>query len=132
ELGDEYNYLYLLGMFMLLAAMAIMGILVWVRVWRRKSGRKPRERMKPMKKHRVTLSTSVKDDLIAESEEVAKYVHSHPSGIFISTGKRGKRRLFSSKLWAVAYARYGIKLFETSLPAANAQADTHETEAASK
>ncbi len=116
ELGDEYNYLYLLGMFMLIAAMGILGILVWVRVWRRKSGRKPRARMKPMQKHRVVLSTSVKDVLIAESEEVSKFVHHHPSGVFISTGKRGKRRLFSSKLWAIVYARYGIKLFETSLP----------------
>ncbi len=126
ELGDEYNYLYLLGMFMLLAAMGIVGVLVWVRVWRRKSGRKPRERMKPMKKHRIVLSTSVKDDLIAESDEVAKFVHQHPSGVFISTGKRGKRRLFSSKLWAVAYARYGIKLFETSLP--KTQAAVQETD----
>lgn len=116
ELGDEYNYLYLMGMFMLLAAIAIMGGLVWLRIWRKKAGRKPRQRMKPMHKHRVGLSTSLKDELLAESKEVAHYVHLHPSGIFIATGKRGKRRLFASKLWAVAYAKYGIKLFEASLP----------------
>lgn len=116
ELGDEYNYMYLLGMLTLIIAMGLLGILVWIKIWRKKAGRKPRQRMKPMKKHRVSLSSDVKSQLIAEGEEVAKYVHYHPSGVYIATGKRGKRRLFASKKWALAYAKYGIKLFETSMP----------------
>lgn len=118
ELGDQYNFLYLMGMFMLIAAMGILGILVWVRIWKKKTGRKPRERMKPMHKHRVSLSSDQKNQLMEESEEVAKHVRKHPSGIFIATGKRGKRRLFASKFWAIAYARYSVRMFEASLPPA--------------
>jgi len=116
KLGDDYNYLYLIGLFMLISAMVIIGLLVWIKVWRRKTGRKPRERMKPMRKHRIAISTTAKDQLLAESVEVSKFVHAHPSGVFIATGKRGKRRIFKSRLWAVAYAKFGIKLFETAAP----------------
>lgn len=116
ELGDKYNYLYLMGIFMLLAAMLIVGTLVWVRIWRRKEGRKPRQRMKPMQKHKVSVTSSTKDQLLAESTEVAKYVHLHPSGIYIATGKRGKRRMFKSRFWALAYAKYGVRMFETYTP----------------
>lgn len=114
ELGDQYNYLYLFGMFVMIVAAAILGVLMWLRIWRSKVGRKPRTRYKPMKKHRVAASTTEKDVLLAESQEVAKYIHRHPTGLLIAIGKRGKRRFFKSMFWAVVYARFGIRAFETS------------------
>ncbi|MBL4837236.1 MAG: hypothetical protein JKY34_06615 [Kordiimonadaceae bacterium] len=114
ELGDQYNYLYLLGMFVMIVAAAILGFLVWLRIWRSKAGRKPRARYKPMKKHRVAPSTTQKDVMLAESQEVAKYIHRHPTGLLIAIGKRGKRRFFKSMFWALVYARIGIRAFEAA------------------
>lgn len=113
ELGSEYNYIYVLGMFMLILVIVMLGAIVWLKAWRRKAGRKPRERMKPMKKHTVAVGSGVKDKLLDESEPVSKFVRKHPGGIYIAIGKRGKRRFFQSLFWAKAYAALGVKLFET-------------------
>lgn len=111
-LGGEYNYIYVMGMFTLIAAILAVGVVIWLRLWRRKSGRKPRQRMKPMQKHTVKVGSSLKDKLLDESREVAKFVRKHPGGIYIAIGKRGKRRFFKSYFWARAYAKVGIKMFE--------------------
>jgi len=113
-LGGEYDYLYLLGMLMLLFAIMIVMILVFLRLYRRKQGRKPRSRMKPMKKFRIGFSSEIKDQILAESEEVSKFVFRHDSGIVIGIGRRGKRRLFLSVFWAKMYARLNFHLFEAS------------------
>jgi len=126
ELGDEYNYIYILGMFMLILAIVLMGGAIWFRAWRRKSGRKPRQRIKPMKKHSLKASSNVKDLMFEESVEVSKFVRKHSNGIYISVGKRGKRRLFKSFLWAKAYAVMGIKMFETPAPSAEGFAKQEE------
>ena len=115
EMGDEFDYVYLLSAFMVIVAFGIVVVVVWLKMFRFKHGRKPRQRHKPMQKHRVRLSSKAKDQLLEESSEVMKYVHSHPSGIFVAVGKTGKRRLFKSRTWAILYARVGLKLFETSL-----------------
>ncbi|MFC3050336.1 hypothetical protein [Kordiimonas pumila] len=116
ELGDEYNYIYLFGMFMMILAIMLMGSVVFFRAWRRKTGRKPRQRMRPMQKHRVSLSSSMKDQMFQEATEVSKFVRKHPSGVYIAVGKRGKRRLFNGFLWAKVYAVMGVRFFETSAP----------------
>ncbi len=115
EMGDEFDFVYLLGSVMAILAFGIILFVVLLRVYRYKQGRKPRQRHKPMQKHRVSVASDIKDRLIAESVEVSKYVRKHPSGIYFATGSRGKRRIFKSKTWAILYARYGIKLFESSL-----------------
>jgi len=125
-LGSEYDYLYLIGMLMMVAGIAATMGFVWLRVWRRKQGRKPRQRMKPMEKHRVGISSKVKSQLLAESEEVAKYIHRHASGLFIAVGKRGKRRIFLSRFWAKLYANWNICFNEASQEQL-AQLDLSET-----
>lgn len=115
ELGSEFDYLYLLGALMIILAFAVIVFVGWLKMYRAKQTRKPRERYKPMAKHRVRLSSKMKDQLIEESEQVGKYVHKHPSGIYLAIGKTGKRRIFKEKIWASAYATLGIKLFETSM-----------------
>jgi len=113
-LGSEYDYIYLIGMLMILLGIVVVSAFVFVRLWRRKQGRKPRTRMKPMPKFRSGFSSEIKDRLIAESEEISKYIFRHESGIIVAVGKRGKRRLFLSVFGAQMYARWNIHLFEAS------------------
>lgn len=113
-LGGEYDYIYLIAMLVILVVMAVAIGLVFLRLWRhRKRKRKTRGRMKPMKKFTARKGNSgLKDRLLAESEEIAKYVHKHESGIYIAVGKRGKRRLFKSAFWAKRYAHQNIHFNE--------------------
>ena len=114
SLGGEYDYIYLGGMLMILLGFVFLMLMIFVRIWRKNKGRKPRSRMKPMQKFKVGLSSDIKGRLIEESTEIAKFVHQHESGLIIAVGKRGKRRLFLSPLWAKLYARYGFHFFEVS------------------
>lgn len=113
-LGGEYDYLYLAGMVMVLIGIMAVGVFAFVRLYRRKQGRKPRSRMKPMKRFRVGYSSELKDRIVDESKEVAKFVFKHDSGIFVAVGKRGKRRLFLSQFGATLYAKLNIRLLEAT------------------
>jgi len=116
-LGGEYDYIYLSVMLVVLLVMVAAMALVVLRLWRHRKRRRkgqPKGRMKPMKKFTAGSTTSaIKDQLLAESQEVIKFVHKHAdTGIFIAVGKRGKRRLFRKLIWAKLYARYSMHFFE--------------------
>lgn len=113
-LGGDYDYVYLGGMLLILLGFVFLMLMIFIRVWRKRKGRKLRSRMKPMQKFKVGLSSEIKGRLIEESSEIAKFVHQHESGLIIAVGKRGKRRLFLSPFWAKLYARYGVRMFEAS------------------
>ncbi len=116
ELEDEVNVVYVMGTVATMLGFLMVFGLIWWRAWKYKQTRKPRQRMKPMSKHRVSASSNDKDVYLEESEEVAKNVFKHPRGFFIARGKRGKRRFFSSAFWARVYATRGWRLFEISAP----------------
>lgn len=116
ELEDEINVLYVMGTIATMLGFLMVFGLIWWRAWKYRQGRKPRQRMKPMHKHRVSATTSDKDLFLKESEEVAKHVYKHPRGFFIARGKRGKRRFFEKLFWARLYASRGWRLFEISAP----------------
>ncbi|PCI61079.1 MAG: hypothetical protein COB37_08855 [Kordiimonadales bacterium] len=112
--GGEFDYLYL-GLIVLVIAALVGGMIaVFIRQWRKKQGRKPRQRMKPMKKFKMATSSALKDQLLLESKRSAKYVHYHACGIYIAVGKRGKRRLFLSKFWAKIYAMFSLNFYEAT------------------
>ncbi len=116
ELEEDINIVYVMGtVASILGFMMIFG-LVWWRAWKFRQTRKPRQRMKPMQKHRVSASSDAKDMFMKESTEVVKNVFKHPRGFFIARGKRGKRRFFKSMVWAKVYAARGWRLFEISAP----------------
>ena len=112
SLGGEYDYVYLGGMLLILLGFIFLMLMIFLRIWRKRKSRKPRARMKPMQKFKVGLSSEIKERLIEEGIEIAKYVHRHESGLFVAVGKRGKRRVFLSPFWAKLYARYGVRMFE--------------------
>jgi hypothetical protein len=58
------------------------------------------------------LDTETKDRIVAESEEIFPNLYRHPEGVFIARGRRGKRRLFPSLMFAYLYTSSGVKLFE--------------------
>lgn len=116
DLEDEVNVAYVIGIVTITFAFIIIFAIVWWRAWKFKQTRKPRERMKPMTKHRISASSALKDEYLAESTEVVKNVFKHPSGFFIGRGKTGKRRFFNSAIWAKLYASRGWRLFEISAP----------------
>ncbi len=58
------------------------------------------------------LRSEDKDRLLNESEEIWPDIFRHESGMWFGRGKRGKRRLFRNQLFAWAYARHGLKLFQ--------------------
>lgn len=116
DLEDEINVVYIMGIVTLTLAFLFVFSLVWWRAWKHKAGRKPRQRMKPMQKHRVGAASSVKDQVIEESTEIITNVYKHPDGFYLARGKRGKRRFFSSAVWAKLYAARGWRLFEISAP----------------
>jgi hypothetical protein len=116
DLEDEVNVVYVLGVATLTLAFLFVFSLVWWRAWKHKATRKPRQRMKPMQKHRVGASSSVKNQVMEESTEIITNVYKHPDGFYIARGKRGKRRFFSGAVWAKLYAARGWRLFEISAP----------------
>ncbi len=113
-LGDEYNYIYLSVMLLLLVGLVGLLLAVFIRISRKKRRHKPRGRMKPMKRFKVGLSSEIKDRLIADSTEIAKFVYAHDSGVFLAIGKRGKRRMYLSPFWAKLYARWNININEAT------------------
>lgn len=116
ELGEDINVIYVMGTIASTLGFLLVFGLIWWRAWQYRQTRKPRQRMKPMQKHRVGASSSDKDAFLEESEEISKNVFKHPQGFFIARGKRGKRRFFSGRLWARLYASRGWRLFEISAP----------------
>ena len=116
DLEDEVNVAYIIGIVTITLAFILIFTIVWWRAWKFKQTRKPRERMKPMTKHRVNASSGLKDEYLEESAEVVKNVFKHPNGFYIGRGKSGKRRFFKSLLWAKTYAARGWRLFEISAP----------------
>ncbi|WP_262693727.1 hypothetical protein [Kordiimonas aquimaris] len=116
DLEDEVNVASIVGIVTITFAFILVFTIVWWRAWKFKQTRKPRERMKPMHKHRVGASSSLKDEYLEESKEVVKNVFKHPDGFYIGRGKSGKRRFFKSAMWAKTYAARGWRLFEISAP----------------
>ena len=116
ELDDEVNAISAITILSGTLGFILVFSLVWWRAWKFKQTRKPRERMKPMAKHRVGASTSDKDLFLDESTEISKNIYKHPAGFYISRGKRGKRRFFKGFFWAKLYAARGWRMFEISAP----------------
>lgn len=116
ELEEDINIVYVMGTVASILGFLMIFGLVWWRAWKFRQTRKPRQRMKPMQKHRVSASSGAKDLFMDESTEVVKNVFKHPRGFFIARGKRGKRRFFKSLVWAKVYASRGWRLFEISAP----------------
>lgn len=121
DFEDQVNVISIFGIFSTILAFVLVIAIVWWRAWKFKQARKPRQRMKPMARHRVGAKSSVKDLLLEQSREVTKHVFKHPEGFYIARGKRGKRRFFNSFFWAKMYASRGLRLFEISAPE-----DAHE------
>lgn len=132
DLEDEVNVVYVMGIVALTGGFILVFGLIWWRAWRHRQTRKPRQRMKPMQKHRVSATSSVKDALLEESTLVHKNIYRHPDGYFIARGKRGKRRFFKSRFWAEMYAVRGWRMFEISAPttARSLEAESSPSEAA--
>ena len=122
DLEDEVNVAYVIGIVTITLAFIMVFVIVWWRAWKFKQTRKPRERMKPMTKHRVGATSSLKDEYLEESNEVVKNVFKHPDGFYIGRGQSGKRRFFKSLVWAKLYASRGWRLFEISAPERAARA----------
>ncbi|WP_262692171.1 hypothetical protein [Kordiimonas aestuarii] len=117
ELGDDFNLLYVLGLFSVLLAVVTAIAVIWLRMWRTRKGKKRRHRgIKPMAKHAVSASSRVKDQLLKESEQLSRKLYKHPSETYIARGKYGKRRFFKSRFWATTYIRFGWRMFEVSSP----------------
>ncbi len=116
ELEDDINVVYVMGTIASTLGFLLIFGLIWWRAWKFKTTRKPRQRMKPMVKHRVSASSLDKDAFLKESQQVVKNVYKHPRGFFIARGKRGKRRFFNSLFWAKVYASRGWRMFEISAP----------------
>lgn len=117
ELQEDINVVYVMGTVATTLGFILIFSLIWWRAWKFRQTRKPRQRMKPMHKHRVSASSRVKDAFLEESHQVVKNVYKHPRGFFIARGKRGKRRFFNSLFWAKVYASRGWRMFEISAPA---------------
>ncbi|TNE67140.1 MAG: hypothetical protein EP335_02070 [Alphaproteobacteria bacterium] len=117
--GDDFNLAYMGGMLGMIAFVILAGSLIWFKAWKNRKG-KPRKRrtVEPLRRTASVASTAAKDILILQSERIMPHIYKHPSGIFIAQGRRGKRRFFSSLLWAVAYRSLGWKLFQTIPPKA--------------
>lgn len=58
------------------------------------------------------LDSREKDRLLTEAEEVMPDVFRHPAGMWIARGRRRKRRIFRNSLFALLYAKYGLKFFQ--------------------
>lgn len=121
DFQDEVNVVYIFGVFSTILGFILVVGVVWWRAWKFKQARKPRQRMKPMARHRVNAGSEVKNLLLEQSKEVTKNVFKHPTGFYIGRAKSGKRRFFKSLFWAKMYAVRGIRMFEISAPA-----DAHE------
>jgi len=77
---------------------------------RRKSSSLPPAEVVP----NTRLSSAEKNILIGQADEVSRQIYLHPSGIYISKGRRGKRRIFHSLIGAILYRDFGFKWREVS------------------
>ncbi len=117
ELEEDINIVYVMGTVAIGLGFMLVVSLVWWRAWKFRQTRKPRQRMKPMARYRVSATSADKDAFIAESKSVGRHVWQHPQGFYIAQGKLGKRRFFSGYFGARIYAARGWRLFEISAPA---------------
>lgn len=58
------------------------------------------------------LTSFDKDQLLEEARELYPDIFEHPAGIYIARGRRGKRRLFRTLMFAYLYRSLGLKLGE--------------------
>jgi hypothetical protein len=61
------------------------------------------------------LSSDDKDLLLDESREIYPGIFQHPQGFFLARGRRGKRRLFRTALFAILYRDFSIKFGEIQI-----------------
>jgi hypothetical protein len=61
------------------------------------------------------LSSDDKDLLLDESREIYPGIYHHPQGFFLARGRRGRRRLFRTALFAILYRDFGVKLGEIQI-----------------
>ena len=120
ELEEDINIVYVMGTIATMLGFVMVIGLIWWQAWRFRQTRKPRQRMKPMARHRVNATSADKDAFIEESKSIGKHIWQHPQGFYIAQGKRGKRRLFSGYFGAKLYASRGWRLFEISAPSTRA------------
>jgi hypothetical protein len=90
------------------AAAAAVALAIWLAALAVRERRRQRRSLSRWR----GLDSDMKDQMIAESEEVYPNLYRHPEGVYIARGRRGKRRLFSSLVFGYLYSSRGIKLFE--------------------
>jgi len=127
DLDQGYNWAYVSGMAGLILLIGVGGAMIWIKAWRSRKGRPRKRRVSEPLRRSTTIATSAaKDILVLESERVMPHIYKHPSGVFIAQGRRGKRRFFSSLIWAVTYRVLGWKLFQTVPPKTETAPEDHE------
>lgn len=106
--GDRSSQLYLIVLMPVILLIILIGIIMWLRSWRR---------IRYSGAYNNFLPSSLKDQLVTESQEVKRHIFKHPLGFFIAIGKRGKRRLFKRYYQAWLYSRLSMKIGEmVSIP----------------
>ncbi len=110
KLGNDYNATYMAIMILGAIAIVVVGVFSWIRLWKNRK-RTIKSQVTPTQ---ATGRSHLKDRMWDESHEVVKWINYHPAGIYISVGKRGKRRLFGHQFTAALYAKYNWKVFEFS------------------
>lgn len=114
KMGDPNNLFYLMVAFSLLAVIVLVAVYMWVRNWRR---------MSYSAAYNNLIPSEVKDALLAESVKLAPRLYQHGDDFYIARGRRGKRRLFKTRLGAEFYKRFSLKFGEIIYM------DTHHSEA---
>lgn len=112
RVASNVEQLVYFGGALLLILLIFAGFLrLWLRSWRRQ-GKRPL--IKRHDKRTAPVTSSYKDRLIDESEQIARHIYRHPQGFFIARGGRGRRRLFKSRFGAQLYTSFNIKFLEVS------------------
>ena len=94
----------------LFIGIAILAVLLVMAVYRMIIGE---QEQADFERWRWRGLTSVdKDQLLEEAHELYPDIFAHPAGIYIARGRRGKRRLFRTLMFAYLYRSLGLKLGE--------------------
>lgn len=109
--GDDPNHIPAWLVTLIIVNGFIVGALILSFFWFMRAKTTPQRAEIPKD---LELSSIEKDSMVIESREILPDIYQHPDGVFISRGKRGKRRLFRHLFFAIMYRDYGWKLREVS------------------